>query len=43
MGKDAKTATIDGIAEVRLAVIASTLMMGAGPRSFAGGGAASCN
>lgn len=27
MGKDAKTATIDGIAEVRLAVIASTLMM----------------
>jgi hydrophobic/amphiphilic exporter-1 (mainly G- bacteria), HAE1 family len=27
MGKDSKTATIDGIAEVRLAVIASTLMM----------------
>lgn len=27
MGKDPKTATIDGIAEVRLAVIASTLMM----------------
>ncbi|MBW3635264.1 MAG: efflux RND transporter permease subunit, partial [Armatimonadetes bacterium] len=27
MGKDAKTATIDGIAEVRLAVISSTLMM----------------
>ena len=27
MGKDAKTATIDGIAEVRLAVLASTLMM----------------
>ncbi len=27
MGKDAKTATIDGIAEVRVAVIASTLMM----------------
>ncbi|HEY3281831.1 MAG TPA: efflux RND transporter permease subunit [Armatimonadota bacterium] len=27
MGKDAKTATIDGIAEVRLAVLASTLML----------------
>lgn len=27
MGKDAKTATIDGIAEVRVAVIASTIMM----------------
>jgi HAE1 family hydrophobic/amphiphilic exporter-1 len=27
MGKDPKTATIDGIAEVRLAVLASTLMM----------------
>lgn len=27
MGKDPKTATIDGIAEVRLAVIASTVMM----------------
>ena len=27
MGKDAKTATIDGIAEVRVAVIASTLMI----------------
>ena len=27
MGKDPKTATIDGIAEVRLAVIASTIMM----------------
>lgn len=27
MGKDPKTATIDGIAEVRLAVIASTLML----------------
>ena len=27
MGKDAKTATIDGIAEVRLAVLSSTLMI----------------
>src|ERR1041384_4098825 len=27
MGKDPKTATIDGIAEVRLAVIASTIMI----------------
>ena len=27
MGKDPKTATIDGIAEVRLAVLASTLML----------------
>ncbi len=39
MGKDAKTATIDGIAEVRLAVIASTIMMVLAllPLLFAGG------
>jgi HAE1 family hydrophobic/amphiphilic exporter-1 len=39
MGKDPKTATIDGIAEVRLAVIASTLMMvlALSPLLFSGG------
>lgn len=39
MGKDPKTATIDGIAEVRLAVIASTLMivLALTPLLFAGG------
>lgn len=39
MGKDAKTATIDGIAEVRLAVIASTLMivLALSPLLFSGG------
>jgi hydrophobic/amphiphilic exporter-1 (mainly G- bacteria), HAE1 family len=39
MGKDPKTATIDGIAEVRLAVIASTIMMvlALAPLLFAGG------
>jgi HAE1 family hydrophobic/amphiphilic exporter-1 len=39
MGKDPKTATIDGIAEVRLAVIASTLMMvlALTPLLFSGG------
>ena len=39
MGKDAKTATIDGIAEVRVAVIASTLMivLALSPLLFAGG------
>lgn len=39
MGKDAKTATIDGIAEVRLAVLASTLMLvfALSPLLFCGG------
>ena len=39
MGKDPKTATIDGIAEVRLAVIASTLMLvlALSPLLFCGG------
>ncbi|HLK59166.1 MAG TPA: efflux RND transporter permease subunit [Chthonomonadaceae bacterium] len=39
MGKDAKTATIDGIAEVRVAVIASTLMIviALSPLLFSGG------
>lgn len=39
MGKDPKTATIDGIAEVRLAVIASTFMLvlALSPLLFAGG------
>lgn len=39
MGKDPKTATIDGIAEVRLAVIASTIMMvlALTPLLFSGG------
>lgn len=39
MGKDPKTATIDGIAEVRLAVIASTIMlvMALSPLLFSGG------
>jgi HAE1 family hydrophobic/amphiphilic exporter-1 len=39
MGKDPKTATIDGIAEVRLAVIASTLMivLALAPLLFVGG------
>ncbi|MCS6775661.1 MAG: efflux RND transporter permease subunit [Chloroherpetonaceae bacterium] len=39
MGKDPKTATIDGIAEVRVAVIASTLMIviALAPLLFAGG------
>ncbi|HEY3297078.1 MAG TPA: efflux RND transporter permease subunit, partial [Armatimonadota bacterium] len=39
MGKDPKTATIDGIAEVRLAVIASTVMLvlALSPLLFAGG------
>lgn len=39
MGKDAKTATIDGIAEVRVAVIASTLMivLALSPLLFCGG------
>jgi HAE1 family hydrophobic/amphiphilic exporter-1 len=39
MGKDAKTATIDGIAEVRIAVIASTLMivLALSPLLFSGG------
>jgi HAE1 family hydrophobic/amphiphilic exporter-1 len=39
MGKDPKNATIDGIAEVRLAVIASTLMlvMALSPLLFCGG------
>ena len=39
MGKDAKTATIDGIAEVRVAVIASTLMLviALTPLLFSGG------
>jgi HAE1 family hydrophobic/amphiphilic exporter-1 len=39
MGKDAKTATIDGIAEVRLAVLASTLMLvlALAPLLFCGG------
>ncbi|MCW3052925.1 MAG: multidrug efflux transporter [Chthonomonadales bacterium] len=39
MGKDAKTATIDGIAEVRVAVIASTLMivLALSPLLFSGG------
>ena len=39
MGKDPKTATIDGIAEVRLAVIASTLMLvlALAPLLFSGG------
>ena len=39
MGKDVKTATIDGIAEVRVAVIASTLMivLALSPLLFAGG------
>jgi hydrophobic/amphiphilic exporter-1 (mainly G- bacteria), HAE1 family len=39
MGKDPKTATIDGIAEVRLAVIAATFMlcMALAPLLFAGG------
>lgn len=39
MGKDAKTATIDGIAEVRVAVIASTLMivLALMPLLFSGG------
>ncbi len=39
MGKDPKTATIDGIAEVRVAVIASTLMivLALAPLLFAGG------
>ncbi len=39
MGKDPKTATIDGIAEVRLAVIASTIMIVLAllPLLFAGG------
>ena len=39
MGKDPKTATIDGIAEVRVAVIASTLMivLALTPLLFAGG------
>ncbi|MCC6484267.1 MAG: efflux RND transporter permease subunit [Armatimonadetes bacterium] len=39
MGKDAKTATIDGIAEVRVAVLASTLMivLALTPLLFAGG------
>jgi len=39
MGKDPKTATIDGIAEVRLAVIASTLMLvlALAPLLFCGG------
>ena len=39
MGKDAKTATVDGIAEVRVAVIASTLMivLALSPLLFSGG------
>jgi HAE1 family hydrophobic/amphiphilic exporter-1 len=39
MGKDPKTATIDGIAEVRVAVIASTLMivLALAPLLFSGG------
>ncbi len=39
MGKDARTATIDGIAEVRVAVIASTLMivLALSPLLFSGG------
>ena len=39
MGKDPKTATIDGIAEVRVAVIASTLMivLALSPLIFSGG------
>jgi len=39
MGKDPKTATIDGIAEVRLAVIASTIMLvlALSPLLFCGG------
>lgn len=39
MGKDAKTATVDGIAEVRVAVLASTLMivLALVPLLFAGG------
>ncbi|MCC6442479.1 MAG: efflux RND transporter permease subunit [Armatimonadetes bacterium] len=39
MGKDAKTATIDGIAEVRLAVLASTFMivLALSPLLFSGG------
>ncbi len=39
MGKDPKTATIDGIAEVRLAVIASTVMLvlALAPLLFSGG------
>jgi hydrophobic/amphiphilic exporter-1 (mainly G- bacteria), HAE1 family len=39
MGKDPKTATIDGIAEVRLAVIAATLMLvlALAPLLFSGG------
>ncbi|MDO8684976.1 MAG: efflux RND transporter permease subunit [Armatimonadota bacterium] len=39
MGKDPKTATIDGIAEVRLAVIASTIMLvlALSPLLFSGG------
>lgn len=39
MGKDPKTATIDGIAEVRLAVLASTLMLvlALAPLLFCGG------
>lgn len=39
MGKDAKTATIDGIASVRVAVIASTLMivLALSPLLFSGG------
>jgi HAE1 family hydrophobic/amphiphilic exporter-1 len=39
MGKDPKTATIDGIAEVRLAVLASTLMLvlALSPLLFCGG------
>jgi HAE1 family hydrophobic/amphiphilic exporter-1 len=39
MGKDPKTATIDGIAEVRVAVIASTLMivLALSPLLFSGG------
>jgi hydrophobic/amphiphilic exporter-1 (mainly G- bacteria), HAE1 family len=39
MGKDPKTATIDGIAEVRLAVLASTLMivLALAPLLFVGG------
>jgi HAE1 family hydrophobic/amphiphilic exporter-1 len=39
MGKDPKTATIDGIAEVRVAVIASTIMMvlALSPLLFSGG------
>jgi HAE1 family hydrophobic/amphiphilic exporter-1 len=39
MGKDAKTATVDGIAEVRVAVIASTLMivLALTPLLFSGG------